>query len=153
MQNQKGFSLIELMTVIIIIGIMIGIAVPTLTRNLPYRRLVDGRNQVKSDLSLMRQKSLVESRSFGAVVLAANTNQYILFEDTNNNGAYNAGQDRIVLRRNLPTRINFVTAANQVITFLRSGTLNPASATNIVMQNEKNAQLSLTVMLSGIVVD
>jgi prepilin-type N-terminal cleavage/methylation domain-containing protein len=153
MKNQKGFSLIELMTVIIIIGIMVGIAVPTITRNLPYRRLLDGRSQVKSDLSLMRQRSLVESRSFGIGLLAASPDRYTLFEDLNDNGVFDAGTDRVITIRNLPTRINFVLAANQAHAFLRTGILNSNSAANIDLQNDKNQQKTLTVMLSGIVVD
>ena len=155
MNNQKGFSLIELMTVIIIVGIMVGIAVPTITRNLPYRRLLEARSQVKSDLMLMRQKSMVESRSYGAAVLAANTNQYLLFEDVNDDNAYTAGTDRLVKSVNLPTRVNFNVAANQALTFLRSGILNTTGTTNLNIQllNEKNEAKTLTVMLSGIVVD
>lgn len=153
MKKKNGFSLIELMTVIIIIGIMLGIAIPTLTRNLPYRRLLDGRSQVKSDLSLMRQKSLVESSSYGAAILASNTNQYILFEDLNNNNAYDNSSDRLVKMVNLPTRINFDLTSDLALTFLHTGILDSGTSVDIRLKNDRNEQKTLTVMLSGVVVD
>jgi len=153
MFKNNGFSLIELMTVILIIGILIGIAVPTINRNIPYRRLLNGTSQVKSDLSLMRQKSLMEMSSYGLLINISSPNQYILYQDRNGNGSFDIGTDRQVTIRNLPGNVRFVSNTNININFLRNGILNSNSNFNLLLQNNRDEQKALTIMLSGVVVD
>jgi prepilin-type N-terminal cleavage/methylation domain-containing protein len=148
MKKQSGFSLIELMTVIIIIGIMVGIAVPSIIRNLPQRRLVEGRDQVLHDLMILRQRSINEDRCFGLVSIAGDLTQYQSFEDVNRNGAFDGGE--LVLNPSrLPTGVAFT--ANFAVSFLPSGALSQPIGSQVTFVNAKGQNESFQILFSGMV--
>ena len=53
----RGFSLIELLVVLLIFAILIGIAVPTLTANLPERHLAAAGDMFANDINYARAKA------------------------------------------------------------------------------------------------
>jgi prepilin-type N-terminal cleavage/methylation domain-containing protein len=60
--NSQGFTLVEMLTVLIIAGIVMGIATPSLlSMNKPLR---DGTQQMKSHLSLIRSKAISSSKAY-----------------------------------------------------------------------------------------
>ncbi len=60
--NSQGFTLLEMLTIVGIVGVLAGIAVPSLVSlNKPLR---DGTNQFKSHLSLIRTKAIASNKAY-----------------------------------------------------------------------------------------
>jgi prepilin-type N-terminal cleavage/methylation domain-containing protein len=146
--KSEGFTLIELMAVIIIMGIMAAIAIPSLTGNLPQQRLIGGRDQVISDLTITRQRSINEDACYGISVNPADRNQYRIFLDADRDGVFDTGET-VASSLRLPMGVTFV--GNLDVSFLPNGTLTTAVASNVGFINNKGQTASLTLMFSGMV--
>ncbi|HBE73335.1 MAG TPA: hypothetical protein DDW31_04495, partial [candidate division Zixibacteria bacterium] len=132
----------------IIIGIMVGLAVPNITRNLPQRRLLEGRDQVLNDLMILRQRSINEDRCYGLASVAGDLARYQSFEDVNRNGAFDGGEPALIVSR-LPAGVAFT--ANFAVSFLPSGVLSQAIGSQVNFVNSKGQNESFQIMFSGMV--
>lgn len=146
--KKNGFTLIELMVVVIIIGILAGITVPGLLRNLPYRRLVSGKDQIAGDLMLLRQKSIANDICYGLANNTSNNNEYRIFIDTDKSGTYDGGEP-VVATKKLPTGVSF--DGDFSTSFLPGGTLSQAIPGTVNVINIKGEKKSLKVIYSGMV--
>lgn len=89
-RSQNGFTLLEVMVVIVIIGIMIGIATPNFMEYLKSRRLSGATMQVYVDLMNARQQAISENNK--VIVELTTNNSYRIIRDLNGNGAIDAGE-------------------------------------------------------------
>jgi type IV fimbrial biogenesis protein FimT len=62
-QNPAGFTLIELMAALGILGVLIAIAVPSFLSTLPGLRLNDAARQVATDLQMARMRAITQNNS------------------------------------------------------------------------------------------
>lgn len=75
-QNNKGFTLLELMIVIALIGIIAALAMPSYQRMIERNRLKEAAEALKSDMQLARTESIKRSQDV------------IVTRTTGNNGAW-----------------------------------------------------------------
>lgn len=115
MDKQSGFTLMELMIGIAIIGILSSIAIPNYMAYLPKHRLSQGTRAVYAALQYARLRAVKDQRS---VVASFNTgaDSYTVFADdgsgggTANDGVRN-GAEPILKTAALPMTVNMTLAA------------------------------------------
>jgi type IV fimbrial biogenesis protein FimT len=88
--KQSGFTLIEMMIVIAIMGIFAGIAIPNYLSYMPKHRLNGAARQVMGDLMLARMKAVSQNNEFKIFFL--NNHEYTILDDDDNDGTADAGE-------------------------------------------------------------
>ena len=129
--NQaKGFTLIEVIVVIGIIGIMSAIAIPAINSWVPNYRLKAAARDVYS--AAMKAKSEAVKRNsnvamtFNQIVDGIN-HVCIVYEDDNNNFSHDSGEEIVYRMENWPNQVDFdlIKGGGDGISFVNNGDGNP----------------------------
>lgn len=93
-RRQAGFTMVELMIVIVIIAILSAIAVPSIINWLPNYRLKSAARDLFSNMQKARMQAVKEN---GDIIMMFDTgiNSGFYYFDTDNNNVYTAGENRI----------------------------------------------------------
>ena len=91
--TQKGFSLIEMIVAVAIIGILTGIAIPVYIGMKPSIRLSGAIRQIMGDLMWARMQAISQNNQFR--IIYYNNYQYKILDDDNNDGAITTGESVI----------------------------------------------------------
>ena len=62
MRRKAGFSLVELMITITLVGVLLGLSVPSMNRFLTKWQLQQAHRTLLSEIKLLRQRAITESR-------------------------------------------------------------------------------------------
>jgi type II secretion system protein H len=119
--SHKGFTLIELMTVIAIMGILAAIATPNFNTYMAQRRLNGAARVLYGDLAATRTQAITLNKWVALKI--GNNHQYTMFHDDNKNGTADTGE--LITTRDIhPTYydVAFSTSAGTIITFYSNGT-------------------------------
>jgi len=89
--KKYGFTLVELMIVLAIMGIVSAIAAPNFINYMADRRLNGAARMVMSDLMAARQKAVSQNNEFKGFFNASN-HQYTILDDDDNDGTADTGE-------------------------------------------------------------
>jgi type II secretion system protein H len=89
--REAGFSLIELMVVVVIMTIVLAASIPALRQHTETVNLTKGSREVESSLKLARTRA-VSTNNPVVVVFDTDAGTYLLFEDTDEDGNQDAGE-------------------------------------------------------------
>lgn len=129
--NQRGFTIVELLVVVVILGIMVAMVIPSSRRLVKTQRVREARSRLYEDIQMARQTAITRRAPvyirFGDGVTTSNVTQYTLHVDSNNDRTMTTGED--VRTRNLPSGIALRTVAlapTDTLAFDISGILWPS---------------------------
>jgi type II secretion system protein H len=89
--RQAGFSIIELMVVVVIMTIVLAASIPALKQHTETVNLTKGSRELESSLKLARTRS-VSTNNPVVVVFDIDAGTYLLFEDADDDGTRDAGE-------------------------------------------------------------
>ena len=144
--KKYGFTLLELMMVVAIMGILSAIATPNLMYYMAERRLNGAARMVMSDLMAARQKAVTQNNKFKVFFNATNHHEYTILDDDNGNGAADTGEATEVrdIRRDYYD-VTFTASADPI--FYPRGTASGTTVT--VTSSRTGVSKVVTVALNG----
>lgn len=101
MRDKKGFSLLELLIVMAILGILVAIGIPSMSGFVRKGRIENQTKRVYSDL--MGVRTMAMNRNMTHFVRFG-VNPYGVFADSDGDGVYDNGGDAQVLSRSGPDK-------------------------------------------------
>ena len=132
-RKNKGFSLIELIIVIALIGIIAAIAAPNFTRYRDNTNLREAARDVSSDIQLYKQRAIAENVRYRIDFTIGGNKYEIKRETTLNSGDFDTNPNKITKEMGSTNAIETSVPANfgghSHVTFLPRGTIeeNPSS--------------------------
>lgn len=141
MRSRTGFSLVEMMATLVVLGLIAAFTFPAFNRSLTEWNLRTGRNTVMSELKLLRQKAITRGQNL-RIWFSPTTDMY-WFQDPQS-GAWTMYR--------LPNRVTF-----QTVSFLPGGVFDTfmqpdgrsLRSGTIILANTKGVKDTVMVDLSG----
>jgi type IV fimbrial biogenesis protein FimT len=139
----SGFSLIELLIAVTILGILAGLAVPSINQFIESNRLSASANDLVADINLARSEAIKHNAQTGLCAAsgstcATSTNWgsagWLVMRDSDNNGSLD-----MVVKRHDPSSSSTttITAAANTLNFSRQGMVGSAAWGSITVCNSK----------------
>ena len=170
---QKGFTLIEVIVVMVIISIMVAIIGPTLLSWMPNLRFRDASGQLLADIQLAKVEALKRNSN---VVLIIETplcpglpnavpdpgGQYTIFVDANTNNDLDAGEETIKIV-DMPANVSLCPPADAganpefpngpsgfpTTGFLSNGLPIGGISGNVTLNNDQGREVIVTLTAAG----
>lgn len=145
MQNQKGFSLIELIVVMAIMGIAAGIAVPVYNNMKPQIRLNGAARQVMGDLMWARMRAISQNNEFKIFFL--DNHRYQILDDDDNNGSIKLDGSELTVTKDIQGKYHDVTFTyNNDPIFHPKGNAAPTATINLT---NSHGTKTVTIAITG----
>lgn len=139
-KRSQGFSLVELMVAITILGVLLAIALPGFQSFVTQNRLTAQINELVGDLSLARNESSTRGRNVNVCMAASATAcatsgtdwavGRLIWVDTNGNGALDSGNNEIIkYTAPLEGGVSLNNASGPLVTFRPGGGLTASAMT------------------------
>ena len=144
----RGFTMIELLVTIALLGILLTLAAPNLSQFVSNNRLTSQANSLVSDILLARSESA--TRGTQVVICTSTTGTscsstagwadgWIVFSDTNNNGAVDSGEAILKSSSALDSSTLAESGSATKLAFRPYGGLNPAASKDFKLCSTSNS--------------
>ena len=153
MKHENGFTLLEMMVVISIMGVLAAMAIPSYVGTMSTRRLTSATDELIAACYLARMRAVRENANV-AVLFAPGNDRYSVFID--NGAGANAGNDQldadepIIQQGILPAGIDMYETdfVNNTVAYNGRGFL-VGNTGSTHLRNAKNEYMGLTVNIAG----
>jgi len=170
MMNEKAFTLIELLTTFIILGIMLTLAIPAFSRWLPNYHLRSASDDLRSEFQLTKMKAIKDNGEW-ALVFNAGAGTYQVISG-GADGDYSTAGDNVIEKTVTLSQYgsgthyghgaataaiggggfdNEITFAADTVVFNGRGMINSAAGGYVYLQNNENGTYGAGVLSSGVV--
>jgi prepilin-type N-terminal cleavage/methylation domain-containing protein len=144
--KNNGFTLIELMVVIVVIGIAAGFSIPNLVRTIPVYRLNNATNDIAGQLMIARSKAISDGVPYIGT-FTTNGSSFRITKDLNSNNNVDTGEPTVSI--SLPTDIKTDSTAAKIV-FSSRGNADIDGTIRLI--NNKNMRKRVYVTPSGTVI-
>ena len=148
---QSGFTLLELMVVVVLAGLLLGIGVPAMGNYIRNARITGVANDVMVGMHFARSEAIkrrvpvtlctsasLQSAANPVCAASAMLTGWIVFVDANQDGQRNAGEQVLLQHEAIPTTIIGRSATNPLrVTYLDNGFALNTNQTRLVLCDER----------------
>jgi type IV fimbrial biogenesis protein FimT len=141
LRNQAGFTLMELMITLVVAGVLLGVATPSLRTFLQNNRLSSTANDMLRSFQIARSEAIKRQRN---VVVCASANPtaasptcsygaftgWIVFQDTNSSWSVDPGEPILERHESLDPSITVKADNDRIESYASTGFANPPAARN-----------------------
>ncbi len=118
MDRFKGFTLLELLVALVVLGVLLSIAIPSFSSTLDRQRLDNAVGSLAGGLAYTRLEAVRRNRVVTIAPIGDDWNSgWRVFIDANNDGVHDEGEE--VLREDMPSRAALIHANTPVAKFVR----------------------------------
>jgi prepilin-type N-terminal cleavage/methylation domain-containing protein len=161
MSQRRGFSLLEVMIVLVVAGIVMGFGLPTFSGYREELHLVQARAHLAEDVRLARQLAVTQRCPvyirFGELPGGSDIRAYEVLVDRDGTGRFDAGERR--WQRSLPRDVRLASVGATPVAMLAFGASGRLARTSegvtpggtFVFRNVRNRRDTLVVDASGTV--
>jgi prepilin-type N-terminal cleavage/methylation domain-containing protein len=149
LDRRNGYTMIELMTVVAMVGILAAMAVPVFLTMTPRLNLKSDARSSLNYLRMARSRSVAENGQYG-IFFDSGNDRLIYFKDTANPAAviYEAGADSIMdstVTLHHGVAYNSVSFASNAVIFLSNGSASE-SGTVVINSTETSRTYTINVL-------
>lgn len=113
---RNGFTLVELMVTLAVLGIALGIGLPALDRQIEQRRLDASTGLLQGDLAFARQQALADNRAVTVGAAGDWQHGWRVFVDKDSDGLFGSGD---LLLRSQPAQPVRISGNSTVASYVR----------------------------------
>jgi type IV fimbrial biogenesis protein FimT len=135
MERQRGFTLIEVLVVILILGVLLGIATPNAVMFIQRSQAMGSVNEWISDINMARSEAI--KRRTRVVVCARQddstcgsatdwNNGYLVFADADSDGVFDSGENLVKAVQAMGSQLTVAVEASSTGTAINSMTFRPS---------------------------
>lgn len=157
-KKNKGFTLIELIITLTVIGILVALVAPNMGSFVVSNRLTTQANELVTDINLARSEAIKQASNVGVCASSTGTgctgswqSGWIMFRDGDSSLTWTAAADSVLRTHESLSGSNTLSGPTTIVVFSKSGLLaNSAAAGDFILCNSQSGKSRvINIQLTG----